>query len=108
MTDSNLDCLTCGICCTSETDINLRVYVTDKESLQIPDKYKPKFEWQKNHMGFKPCGELFSCKALSGVIGKNVQCEIYLNRPKKCEQFAKGSERCLELRKINKGVLQYE
>jgi len=108
MIDSDLDCLNCGLCCTSDTDINLRVYLNNKEWGSIPEKYKPSFEWQKNHIGFKSCDGGFCCKALNGVIGENVQCEIYSNRPEKCQQFEKGSDRCLELRKLNKRVLQYE
>ncbi len=104
MTISNLeelDCVTCGICCTDKTDINLRVYATNDEWGKIPDLYKSEFEWQKNHMGFKPCKGGFCCKALSGVIGESVKCEIYSTRPDKCKQFEKGSARCLEMRENN-------
>lgn len=39
------------------------------------------------------------CVALSGRIGKQVACSIYMDRPDLCRQFQAGTPECFEARR---------
>jgi hypothetical protein len=39
------------------------------------------------------------CTALVGIVGCNVSCGIYKDRPSACRSFAAGSDLCKEARK---------
>lgn len=70
------DCQACGLCCKAKI-IQLR---TGKQS-------------NKNH-----------CSELNGIVGKQVSCNIYDERPKVCKDFISGSESCIRIRN-NNGML---
>ena len=42
------------------------------------------------------------CAFLRGTIGRSVSCDVYRRRPAVCRWFARGSEDCLEARRLMK------
>lgn len=106
MTNTNIDCLTCGACCTSEIDFNIKVHFTDEEGENIPYNLKGDangFVWQKNHMAFEEVEGVCRCKALKGKIGGKVRCSIYKFRPGACQKYEVGNQDCMKER-LNFGI----
>lgn len=101
----NLDCTTCGACCVNP-DENQRegyswyVEVRDTKLLQKPDLAKKLVVYDDKgvpHLRLDRSTQ--RCLALSGKLGKRVQCTIYALRPKGCRLLMPGDERCLIARK---------
>jgi uncharacterized protein len=96
------DCETCGLCCsmfpsvqlTSKDDVlpanywEITVNTTDGDEIVV-DKL------------LRRDGETGSCISLSGTVGENVGCKIYLDRPNACRKFEAGSDRCHSLRRLS-------
>jgi len=97
---SDLDCLSCGACCTHAGDVV--VETTDKEvprHLTRSVRGRMGFaSWEAEEgtrvMARRGCN---SCAALSLKQGRHV-CRIYDRRPAVCRDFPAGSQACLDAR----------
>ena len=87
-------CKSCGACCAA---YRVSFYWRDAEILGIPP-----------HLT-EPVNSLFvcmsgtntpspHCQALEGVVGQNVKCTIYSNRPSPCHEVEIGDEKCQQAR----------
>ena len=84
--DGPFDCQSCGACCVEAGRVEVR---PDEEIPRRLLDQRPGHETRimARHMGGR-------CKALQGVIGCQVGCGIYANRPSVCQRFQAGSEGC--------------
>ena len=101
-------CQSCGACCAFFR-ISFHWTETLAESYAVPIDMTIGISPYVNAMiGTRE--EIPKCTALKGVVGKDVSCSIYLNRPGCCREFKpsyeKGSvnERCEQAR-LNKGLV---
>ena len=91
------DCQTCGACCAALPCVGIRpneqVAEADYWDVTIENKIIVDRFVRRN-------SENFACIALEGVIGENVSCRVYENRPKMCHLFEAGSDKCRALRRV--------
>ncbi len=91
------DCQTCGACCAALPCVGVRpneqVAEADYWDVTIENKIIVDRFVRRN-------SENFACIALEGVIGENVSCRVYENRPKMCHLFEAGSDKCRALRRV--------
>lgn len=102
MTTAELDCRTCGACCTTGA-----ADVQDEKLAFLPIS---KSEYRNLPpdvviVGTTPMGKVRSlrfngdrCAALEGVVGLSCSCRVYANRPRICRVFPPGSPSCLAAR----------
>ena len=107
------DCQKCGACCVSWDCVPDYVYLEPKDKDRMSKATYADFTrgyGRQRHrvmqLAFIPAavpdgvvGEVFACKALRGIVGDEVACGIYEERPKACRRFEVGSEDCLEMRR---------
>lgn len=103
----NHPCLSCGACC-AYFRISFHWTETSSESYAVPIEKTIGISPYVNAMiGTREKDP--RCIALQGVIGTDVSCDIYLNRPGCCRQFKASYEdgfvnqRCEQAR-INQGL----
>lgn len=99
-----LDCKTCGACCTAPDD-RAYVPVTALDRRRMPSKYQKKVQEVVDPgdeppfgLGVKRFDDRFACVALKGKLGRDIGCDMYSQRPDYCRVFVKGSDECLERR----------
>jgi uncharacterized protein len=87
----SFDCQTCGACCAHKW--SWPVLRRDRsDAVEIPkDMVRLDYPLMKTVQN--------RCVALEGIVGREVACSIYQNRPRACAQFISGSPLCLEARK---------
>lgn len=93
------DCQTCGACCSCFSGVvvySAEIYKDGKIVNEILHKNVVKNN-QSSYYRLEQ--DNFRCKHLEGVLGENVSCNIYENRPSVCRQFEPGSKKCIEARK---------
>jgi Fe-S-cluster containining protein len=93
------DCMTCGACCASFVCVDVKPDnpISSKDCWDIT-KQGETSEFTVDRF-IKRKEEDFSCVALEGEIGKEVNCRVYENRPRMCRQFEAGSDRCRAVRR---------
>jgi Fe-S-cluster containining protein len=90
------DCMTCGACCASSPCIG----VSPVEGVLEKDFWNITAEKGVVVDRFlKRTDETFSCVALEGTIGEQVNCRIYEHRPRACRLFEAGSDKCHAVRR---------
>jgi uncharacterized protein len=83
------DCKSCGACCIEAGKVQIKPtdpknpYSVQSDDMFVMDRY----------MGGR-------CKALEGVIGSCVSCNIYTERPQVCREFEPGSSGCRYSREV--------
>lgn len=94
------DCGSCGACCVeagyvgvSPTDTTPRALTRTTKGLNLSKETMTALgrRCMKRHIGGP-------CVALEGVVGSNVSCAIYEQRPAVCRQFEAGTPGCLDAR----------
>lgn len=93
------DCMTCGACCASFVcvDVNPGNPIASKDCWEITKRGK-RSEFTVDRF-IKRKEEDFSCVALEGEIGREVNCRVYEHRPRMCRLFEAGSDRCHAVRR---------
>lgn len=100
-----LDCKSCGACCTTSNASGDYVSVTRLDRRRLPTKYQKKLipapfgEDEEQALPLKRIGDRMGCVALKGTLGKDVSCDVYAQRPEFCRTFEKGSADCLTRRR---------
>ncbi|NVJ59558.1 MAG: YkgJ family cysteine cluster protein [Gammaproteobacteria bacterium] len=97
---SNLDCQSCGACCShyrvsfynGECDFNPQGYVPT----ELVETVNPFLVCMKGIKSIAP-----RCVALDGTIGSYVACTIYDKRSSACRNFEAGTEECLKARRAH-------
>lgn len=78
-------CLSCGACCGS---FRVSFYWAEP----VPEKYTEKLNDFRACMKHAADPERPRCIALEGIIGEEVSCSIYGNRPTPCRDFVASYE----------------
>lgn len=93
------DCQTCGGCCASFVCVD----VAPDSSVSPEDCWNITREGRNDEYTvdryIKRKEDDFSCTALEGKIGEQVNCRVYEDRPRMCRQFEAGSDRCHAVRR---------
>lgn len=98
-----LDCQSCGACCTNPDENRAEgfpyyVEITPRDGvLRKPDlvkRYVVRDPDGVPHMRL----DQQRCAALQGKLGQRVHCAIYADRPRGCRLVEAGSPRCLQYR----------
>ncbi|WP_374404585.1 YkgJ family cysteine cluster protein [Niveibacterium sp.] len=81
-------CLDCGACCAS-----FRVSFYWSEATDLPEtlieQVTPFFACMAGTNGAAP-----HCNALQGVVGQQVACRVYAQRPPACREVEAGDDKC--------------
>ena len=100
------ECRTCGACCTGSSSDGDFVPVTRLDRKRLPTKYQKKLQDLSEQtsgamqaLGLKRFGAVEACIALKGTLGKDIQCDVYAQRPDFCRTFEKGSQQCHDRRR---------
>ena len=89
------DCLTCGACCSSDSDTYVEVSRGDFEAMDVPARDLVVGVGDDRYMGMADG----HCVA-SRVLGRLFLCTIYEKRPTACRELLRGSPACLEERRL--------
>lgn len=89
-------CQTCGACCASYR-VQFAVYELDELGGPVPAHLTEEVNGVTCRM--RGTGEVpIRCVALSGTVGQQVGCTIYLRRPRPCAELTEGSHGCHKAR----------
>ncbi len=94
---ADLDCLTCGACCTPAEDWPTYVYVSPNDLERFSPRYRLRVVAEELVTVPRPGG--IRCVALRGTVGVRVSCRIHPRRPDACRDFSRGSPWCLDARR---------
>lgn len=100
MTESELDCLTCGACCRTGHDGRILVPAEDLVRWRSMGRSDIAEKIQPGHFGesaFATTDE-GACVHLGTSESPNA-CAIYQDRGTTCREFERGSRQCLEFRR---------
>ena len=89
-TDTDEPCQTCGACCAS---FRVSFYWAEAEACALP---APAVE-QVNAVFACMAGtnrKAPRCDALQGVVGRQVSCSLYAQRPSPCREVQPGDDKC--------------
>jgi len=89
---TELDCQTCGACCSYSHEWPRFSTESDADLDLLPAQFV-----SADQSGMRCDGE--RCSALSGTIGKQVSCVIYGLRPDVCRTCLPGDDACSTARK---------
>lgn len=92
-----LDCRTCGACCTPAEDWPTYVYVSPEDRARFSPLYRLRVVDDELATVPRPGG--IRCIALGGAVGARVRCRIHPRRPDACRDFTQGSPWCLDARR---------
>lgn len=96
---SELDCRTCGACCSPERSDALYVGLTKLDLARLTHRWRSRNTAQDAILTkLDPVGHCV-CVALRGTIGHQVSCAIYERRPDECRRLTAGSRDCLSARR---------
>lgn len=104
------DCVSCGACCIDGGYVGVSPLDTTPHALTRATKGLGLSKETMSNLGRRcmkrHCGG--RCVALEGVIGTNVSCSIYEQRPAVCRRFEAGSPGCLDARERMRSKLASE
>lgn len=85
-------CQQCGACCAF---FRVSFYWADTPDLapEFVEKITPHFSCMRGSNQAHP-----RCQALTGVIGTQVACTVYEQRPSPCKEVQAGDEKCMKAR----------
>ena len=93
---SDSPCLSCGACCATFR-VSFYWGETASDSYAVPlDLTEQLTPWHACMRGTN--NRPPRCVALGGIVGEQVSCAIYPNRPSPCREFEAGEPRCNEAR----------
>jgi Fe-S-cluster containining protein len=99
------DCVTCGACCYNPDDNRDLEYIDYIEIeardriMKKPDLVRRLVVLDKDFLPHMRLNHHQRCVALTGRLGVEVGCSIYLDRPSPCRTFKAGSKHCKQYRK---------
>lgn len=87
-------CISCGACCAA---YRVTFYWSEAMELGLGETYSEKFNsWRLCMSGTRR--EPIRCRALQGVVGREVLCVVYPRRPSPCREIQPGDEKCNKAR----------
>jgi len=97
-----LDCQSCGACCRAIAGYNLNyVPVTRDDANRLSREQRKQYllpmVGNRSAMLLTKSSDstpVLTCKALQGMIGASVSCQVYENRPDVCRRFEPGDHVC--------------
>ncbi len=83
-------CLSCGACCAA---YRVSFYWSEAKELGIEDTFIEELNSLRLCMaGTKH--QSIRCRALQGVVGREVFCIVYSRRPSPCREVQQGDDKC--------------
>lgn len=83
-------CLSCGACCAA---YRVSFYWSEARELELEEPFIEKLtSWRICMAGTKKSN--VRCRALQGVIGREVFCVVYSRRPSPCREVQQGDDKC--------------
>jgi len=83
-------CLSCGACCAA---YRVSFYWSEARELGLEEPFIEKFNsWRTCMSGTNK--QSIRCRALQGVIGREVFCIVYSKRPSPCREVQQGDDKC--------------
>lgn len=100
MTQPDLDCLTCGVCCRSGHDGRILIPPEDLLRWRATGRDDIADAIQPGHFGLDAFAtrDDGSCVHLGTELSPNA-CRIYAERGTTCREFERGSVQCMEFRR---------
>lgn len=97
--EAELDCRSCGACCTPQRNDAVYVGVRPADLLRMTRRFVAQHVAHDAILTkLDPVGRCV-CVALRGTVGKRVSCSIYERRPDECRRLTVGSRECREARR---------
>jgi Fe-S-cluster containining protein len=91
---SSNPCLQCGACCAT---FRVSFYWSDATVWGLPESLTERVNpWLSCMAGTNQPAP--RCRALEGVVGKEVTCVVYSQRPSPCREVQPGDEKCSKAR----------
>jgi len=93
------ECMTCGVCCA----FPLIVPVLRSDSQKISSYWNVTLDEDNSVVIDRVLPRKIAdgyCANLDGLLGKQVTCTAYVERPRPCREFEAGSDRCHEYRRM--------
>ncbi len=113
---ASLDCRSCGACCTTVQRRALGSATTTgwadctvDDVRRLSRAARTKLVPVRHDHGWTPAIAAIAtrrtasgerCAFLRGVVGRSVSCDAYRVRPEVCRSFGRGSEDCLDARRL--------